>query len=196
MKKAILLVLLSLAAHLGAVAQFGLGMRDTRYLNVNYTIAERFNVELEHSIFAEKFKYQHVRLSASYTLPIKHFELAVKPYFGTLYSGDYCDVGALLSVRYRPVRPLTLCGTFNPHYDSGLKYKTCFMLGAECVVYRALSVVAHYTTIPEYRESERRVRAGLRLDVNSLWVQPLLSIPVKSGETKSLRVAVSMGYRF
>ena len=196
MNKRIIVFVLTSVACLTAMAQFGIGMRDTRYLNINYTFATRFNAEFEHSVFAEKFKYQHVRFSGSYTLPVKNFEFQAKPYFGTLYDGDYYDVGAFLCVRYNVVKPLMLCGTLNPHYDSGFSYKTCFMLGAECKVYKDLSVVAQYTTIPEYRQSEKRIRAGLKLDVGRLWVQPLLSIPVESGKTKSVRVAVSMGYQF
>lgn len=187
---------LMLMVSLTSLAQFGLGMRDTRYVNVNYTFKNRMGIELEHSVFSEKFKYQHVRLSAFYTLPVKKFEFQVKPYFGTLYCGDYYDLGAFVNARYHVLKPLVLCGTFNPHYDSGFEYKTCFMLGAECNVYKALSLVAQYTTIPENRESEKRVRAGLKFDVSRLWVEPLVSIPVEGMSHKSVRVAVSMGYQF
>ncbi len=196
MKKCVLFVVLSFVMSLTSLAQFGVGLRDTRYVNVNYTFKNRMGIELEHSVFSEKFKYQHVRLSGFYSLPVKNFEFQVKPYFGTLYCGDYYDLGAFVNARYRVLKPLVLCGTFNPHYDSGFEYKTCFMLGAECNVYKDLSVVAQYTTIPEYRQSEKRIRGGLKFDVEHLWVQPMISIPVESGKTKSVRVSVSMGYQF
>lgn len=181
---------------LSAAAQFGIGLRDTRYVNVNYTFARYFNLELEHSVYAEKFKCQHIRFAAAYTRDVSNWRFQAKPYFGTLYNGNYYDLGALATVQYRPIERLALEGTLNPHYDSGLKYKTCFRVGATCQVYKALSLVAQYSTIPEYRESEKRVRAGLRFDVDHLWVMPLLSIPVESGKTKSIRVAVGCGYQF
>lgn len=191
-----LVVSLLLLVSLSCFAQFGVGMRDTRYVNVNYTFKNRFGVELEHSVFSEKFKYQHVRLSLSCTMPVNRFEFQVKPYFGTLYCGDYYDVGAFLNASCRVVKSLLLCGTLNPHYDSGFEYKTCFMLGAECNVYKDLSLMAQYTTIPENRQSEKRVRAGLKFDIGRLWVEPLVSIPVEGRSHKSVRVAVSMGYQF
>ena len=111
---------------LSAAAQFGIGLRDTRYVNVNYTFARYFNVELEHSVYAEKFKCQHIRFAAAYTRDVSNWRFQAKPYFGTLYNGNYYDLGALATVQYRPIERLALEGTLNPHYDSGLKYKTCF----------------------------------------------------------------------
>lgn len=194
--KHIFTLLLLLCSVTNAAAQFGLGLRDTRFVNVNYTFANHYNVELEHSFYNEAFKLQHLRLSFTYMATIKHFTIKCKPYFGITYNAAYHDAGALVNAAYRIGR-VGLDATLNPHYDSGLKYKTCWGVGASCRVYKQLSIVAQYTTVPEYRQSENRFRAGFRIDVDRLWVMPLLSTCVDrfdKWKTKGMRVSVSMGW--
>ncbi len=181
-----------------ASAQFGLGLRDTRFVNINYTFANAYNVELEHSLYDEAFKLQHLRLAFTYQTDIKHFTIRCKPYFGTTYNTAYYDFGLQASVIYHIGR-VQLGATINPHYDSGLKYKTCWSAGAACRVYKIFSVTAQYTTVPEFRQSENRIRAGFRVDTKHLWVMPLYSFDVGSSEvwrTKGKRVSVSLGVTF
>ena len=55
--------------------------------------------------------------------------------------------------------------------------------------------MAQYTTIPEYRLSEKRVRAGFIFSYKELQVTPMLSIPVGE-EIKSMRILCSFQYKF
>ena len=195
MKRNVLILLMMSLACFNLSAQLGLGLRDTRFVNVNYTIGGKYNIELEHSLYNEKFSKQHVRLSFSYKTDISHFTIKCKPYFGTIYSADYCDLGVRLGATYHIGR-VDLGADINPHYDSGYKYTTCWRAGASCRVYKELRLVAEYTTIPEYRESEKRVRAGFRYGTERLWVMPLFSTCIErfdSWKTSGLRVSVSMG---
>lgn len=64
---------------------------------------------------------------------------------------------------------------------------------------KIFSVTAQYTTVPEFRQSENRIRAGFRVDTKHLWVMPLYSFGVGSSEvwrTKGKRVSVSLGVKF
>lgn len=178
-----------------AAGRVELGLRDTRFIYATWNINHHFNIGLEHSVYSEKFKLQHIRIAAAYRTSIKDFSIECKPYFGTVYNGDYYDLGAQITAGYRIAGRLTLEATVNPHYDSGYEYKTCWRAGATCRIWRELSAVAQYSTVPEYRQSEKRVRVGLRFDTERLWIMPLLSISVASGQSKSPRVAVSMGWR-
>lgn len=196
MKRILIAVLTAAMACTAAVAQrVELGLRDTRFIYAKWNITNHFNIGLEHSVYSEKFKLQHIRLAAAYHTAIKNFNIECMPYFGTVYNGDYYDLGALLTAGYRIAGRVTLEASVNPHYDSGLEYKTCWRAGATCRIWRELSAVAQYSTIPEYRQSEKRVRLGLRFDTQRLWVMPLVSISVAGGQSKSPRIAVSMGWR-
>lgn len=189
-------LLVVIATSITGYAQVYLGLRDTRYINVGYAFRSGFSIELEHSVYAEKFKYQHLRGSVAYGRRWGKVAVSVKPYVGLIYTADYYDLGAQVRLDYRPVQRLALTGVINPHYDSALNYKTCFAVGACCKVYRELGIVAQYTTVPEFRESEKRIRAGLSVDLGRLLVQPLLSIPVGGGNNKNVRVAVQMRFGF
>ena len=131
----------------------------------------------------------------SYRTDISHITIKCKPYFGGNYRADYCDFGVRLGALYRIGR-VGLGADINPHYDSGYKYKTCWRAGASFRVYKELRLVAEYTTIPEYRESEKRVRFGFRYGTERMWVMPLISAGIERYEnwkTAGLRVCVSMG---
>ncbi len=193
MRRFILLLSVVVTATVG-YAQLYLGLRDTRYVNVGYCFNSGVSVELEHSVYAEKFKFQHIRGAVDYANRFGMVEIGVMPYAGVIYTGDYYDLGAYVYARFRPAERLVLAGCVNPHYDSTLDYKTCFMVDASCRLYKELSAVVQYTTVPEFREREKRFRVGVSFDLGRLMVKPLLSIPIGDGESKSVRVAVQMRY--
>ena len=56
-----------------------------------------------------------------------------------------------------------------------------------------MGLIGQYTTVPEYRMSEKRIRAGFIFKDNNLSVSPIMSIPAKK-DFKSMRVLVSMDY--
>ncbi|MCU6768970.1 hypothetical protein OCV73_08445 [Barnesiella propionica] len=175
--------------------EFSLGLRENQFVFFSYTLDNEWKAKIEHSVFIEKMGFQYIRATVGYGRQIKNFNVSLDPYFGVTYNRSFYNAGASLSVGYEPWKKIAVTGVFNPHYDSGLKYNTCYSLGLIGNVYKAISVVAEYTNIPEYRQTEDRVRAGLLFKVPHLYVKPVVSVPVK-GNHKAVRILTSFGYTF
>ena len=110
-----------------------------------------------------------------------------------LYNQNFYDVGADLQMNYSFVNRIDLFANVNPHYDSGYEYESNYGAGASVRLYKGMYLVGQYSTVPEYRTSEKRIRAGFIFKENNLSVTPVISIPAKK-EFKSMRVLVSMDY--
>lgn len=176
-------------------AQVFLGIRDSRYFQAGYQFEHGTYLNLEHSAFSEIFQYQKIRLGGGYTHNRKDFTLDTNLYGSTLWNGGYHDAGLYIMGDYRIRKPWKIDVALNPHYDTELGYQTCFFVGTSVNVHRDIALTAHYSTIPEYRESEKRVRIGAKLKVANLWVHPVISIPATK-DTKNFRVLCSMRYLF
>lgn len=176
-------------------AQVFLGLRDNQYVSVGYTYRQFWSVKLEHSVFSQEFSTQYVRFMLGYRHCGERIGIEVIPYYGTLYNGDFYNVGVEFSGQWRMLRNWGIECTANPHYDSGYDYKTCFMVGTNLHLYKAISAVLQYSTIPEYRMKEERVKFGFEFKVNELCVIPLLSIPIDSSG-KNMRVLCNLRYQF
>lgn len=83
-----LLLALTLLVGCSAFAQWSVGVRDTRYVNVSYTFHKHWSAKLEHSVYSEKFQYQYVRLYMSYKHRIGRFLISGEPYFGMTYKNS------------------------------------------------------------------------------------------------------------
>ncbi|MDO4319710.1 MAG: hypothetical protein Q4C34_03970 [Bacteroidales bacterium] len=195
--KRIFLLILSVSSIIAACAQIDAGLHNTRFIYGGYTFADHYRVALSHSLFSEKFGFQQIGLSAEYFGDFGSLGYEAKAYCATAWNGDYRQAGGVVGVNFTPLNVLHLIGRINPHYDSGYKYKTCFSLGASVDLNSSIDVHASYTTIPDYRKSEKRVHAGFGLRSGRLTVIPEVSIPV-AGEQKykNLRVLVSLNYCF
>ena len=144
-------------------------------------------------MFPEKIGFQYVRAIAEANFSIEHLMISYKLYSGLLYNQNFYDVGADLKLDYTLVNRIELFADVSPHYDSGYEYKTNYGVGTSVRLYKGMWLVGQYTTVPEYRMSEKRIRAGFIFKENNLSVTPVISIPVKK-EIKSMRVLVSMDY--
>ena len=194
LKHRIIIVLL-LCVGYSASAQIHIGLRDNRYARIGYTLKDSYLFTLEHSIYSEKFGFQKARLYVGYKHNWKNLGIQANLYASTLWNGNYQDCGVLATAHYRIFNPWIVYATLNPHYDSEYDYMTCFTVATDVEVIKGLALTAQYTTIPEYRLSEKRVRAGLHLSYGNLSVTPLLSIPT-DGNTKSIRVLCSFSFSF
>lgn len=192
MKK--ILFILALVLGTQCFAQVNLGLRDTRYAQLGYTYKDRWSATLEHSIYSEHFDNQKVRLYLGYHNTWNWFTLNVQPYASTLWNGNYQDVGTLLNVDLRVLHRWHVDATINPHYDTQIGYSTCYSAGTKVTVTEQVAIVAHFTNIPEYRESEKRIRAGLEFKVLNLIVTPELSVPVE-GQQKTIRALCGFNYK-
>lgn len=192
-----LLVLIALLLPLGAAAQFEAGLRNSRFVNVSYTLRDHFSFRLEHSVYAEKFGFQEVGLSAAYRNEWRGLGYGVRVSGSTSWNGDYQHAGLKAHLSYSFFRRLLVFGCVNPLYDTDYKYKTCFSAGASCNIVKGIDVLASYTTVPDFRKSEKRVHAGFMLRSGQLYARPVISVPI-TGNTrfKSLRVLASLGWTF
>ena len=181
-----------------------ISMRDSRFIQFQHTFMHHWPVMLEHSIYSEKISLQHFRIHAGYQHQILEDRLTMEflGYFGSTHKGSYQDYGAFVRMAYRfdADDNYSLQGILNPHYDTGLDYKTCFAFSTYVGFCKVAAFYLEYTTIPEFRQSEERVRTGARIRINSpqygtLAVTPMLSIPLQQRYEK-IRLHVNFTYQF
>jgi len=205
-----ILLFMLMAVLVKSNAQISVGFRNSHFASVQYTFANHTAVAVEQSLFAEKLQCQHIRLYGIYP-PLQltsRINLSGEAYFGTTYNGSYQDMGAVVTANAnifhgnneKATGRTNIYASVNPHYDTTLKYKTCFAAGFETHLCRSISFVSEYTTIPEYRQSEQRLRCGFRFFImsqnyGSLSVQPLVSIPLEELPQNS-RFHVNFTYTF
>jgi len=176
-------------------AQVALGLRDNQYVSAGYTYHKSWNIKLEHSVFSQKLSTQYVRLMLGYKHCWNNIGIEATPYYGTVYNRDFYNTGVMLNGYWQMLRNWRMECTVNPHYDSGFDYETCFRVGSALHLYKAVSAVLQYSTIPEYRMKEKKIKAGLRFNADKLYVCPMLSIPVD--ETgKHVRLQCGFEYEF
>lgn len=187
---------LSVASH-HISAQVSIGLRDSRYANISYACARGFSATFEQSIFAEKLPCQYFRIYAGYRTELGRVECTLRPFYGMTYNNIYRNLGAMVDARLPIAGPFALYGTLNPLYDSTFGYTTCFRAGALVRVTDDIAVKGDFNTVPEYRESEKQLRAGLEFNVGNLSFSPMISMPVEgNGKYKSLRVLAGFTYTF
>lgn len=191
MKKFIAVLILLLAQSL--MAQIYLGLRDNRYAGIGYVFSSKYDLKIEQSMYPEKLGFQYVRLNANANFSAADLMLSYKLYYGLLYNRDYHDVGGNFRIGYNFIKRLNVYADVNPHYDSGYDYKTNYGFGLKAKVYKGAGFVVGYSTIPEYRQSEKRIRAGLIFEENTLSVSPVISLPAEKDLT-TMRVLVSIDY--
>lgn len=174
--------------------QIYLGMRDNNYAYCGLTIKNKFNVSIEHSLYSEKMSYQKIRLYVGYQQNLGDFNLKVSPYISSVWNGMYKDYGSMIDCSYNIFDFAVGDITFNPHHDSGFGTDFNYMVGIKCKVYKDLWITSHYSCIPEFRSSEKRVRLGILISVGQLSIEPCLSIATE-GKT-IVRSFCSFKYNF
>ncbi|MDE6464103.1 MAG: hypothetical protein K2L16_05680 [Muribaculaceae bacterium] len=196
MKKTLLTLILALVA-LTASARFSAGIRDSRYVYGSYIPLPGLSVGLNHSLYSEKAGFQRVGLHVGYGMDFaKGFHWHATAHAATTWNGNYQLVDADITMAYT-YRRLGLKAGIQPRYDSGLGYTTCWQAGASLRIVKQISILAAYTTIPEFRMSEKRLRGGFSFNVANLTVTPELSVSLdRSTRFKNLRVLMSMNYNF
>lgn len=199
MKKIFLtLFLLLTVMSAGAGCRFSAGIFESHYVYGTVSPVKNLKFKLEHSLYTEKMGWQRITAGASYgthfLTPGLRWEAGVQG--GTTWNRNYQVVWGYGKLAYDH----SIWGieaTVQPHYDSELHYKTCWQAGGHISINRSIAVVACYTTIPEYRMSEKRVRGGFEFKTGKLSVRPELSFSVDGGDSsKNMRVLMSMNYDF
>ena len=199
MKKSILFILYLIVTSVSS-AQVSIGMRDTRYVNVSYLLKDHWEAKVEQSINAGNADYQNTKIYLGYRhdLVSNTLHLSASPYYTIGWTPNYTQFGALLNTRWEPLKHLNLLATINPHYDNMPGYKTCWLAGIAVPINDEIAIIAKYSTLPEYRVSEKRVRCGLEFKVKNLYVTPEASVSLEDGTAglKAVRMCVNMSYTF
>lgn len=183
-------------------AQFSIGMRETKYINAAYTLNDKYQFKIEHSIYSSKFKQQYIRTYIGYQKALNDkWKISTIPYFGITYNGSYYNCGCIINAKYYILKWLHIQTYINPHYDSFYKLKICYANNINIYLNKNIYFFCEYTTIPEYRESEKRCRTGLIFHMNipgtktELSVLPMLSMPIED-KIKTLRLQTNMNFTF
>lgn len=193
----ILAIALTVWALCLSASGFEAGMRNTRYIFGSYSMSNGLRFEINHSLFSEKLGYQAVGARIGYTRSSGIFSYGAHADASTAWNGSYRIVGATIHGMIAPGKIFFAEAALNPHYDSGYGYNTCFKIGVGANITRQISIMAAYTTIPEYRKSDKRLRGGFGFKVKNLYVQPNLSVPVQGeSKLKNIRVLFDFSYKF
>ena len=195
-RNSLLAAILTLSAT-SAHAQFTVGLKNTRFAEVGYTLKSHYTFQLSHSLFSEKPAFQEVKVTFNYTNAWQDLSYSAAAYGSSTWNGDYKTAGARIGGRYTFAKRFHILGILNPHYDTGYGYNTCFAAGALVNFISAIALRLQYTTIPDYRMSEKRLHAGFDAKVGPLSVSPILSVPLEgSSQLSKFRVLASCSYTF
>lgn len=196
MKRILSVIIMSLLC-VTCFSQISVGIRDNRHVYGQYVLKKKYSFKLEQSVYAEKLGYQTLRGYIGYRSNYRGLVYSAEAYLGSTYNGSYYTTGGFARGRYAFVDRLFVDVALNPHYDSTIGYETCFAVGAGFVITRDIDIVAGYTTVPEYRLSEKRVQGGFDFHVAGLTVSPRLSIGTSGvNKAKTLRALMSFSYEF
>lgn len=178
-------------------AQVAIGLHNTRFADISYTLKNHYTFQLSHSLYSEKPAFQEIRFTFGYRNSYQSLQYHGAVYGASTWNGDYQIAGARIGARYTLATRFHFLATLNPHYDTGYGYRTCFAAGASVNFIRPVALRLQYTTIPDYRLSEKRLHAGFDAKVGALSVSPILSIPLEgSSQLSKFRVLVSCAYSF
>lgn len=177
-------------------AQFYIGLRDSKYAVAGYQWDSGWQVQLDQSIFETNLRSQYIRGGGGFQFyHNRYFDFMASAFAGTTYCNNFYDFGARIDGSYLPLKWLELDAGINPRYDSDYGYETTYLVGLKFHINDEIALLSQYSTIPEYRISEKRARLGLEFKVKNLAVAPMISVPVK-GNTLNLRILVGLKYEF
>jgi hypothetical protein len=178
-------------------AQVSVGLRDSQYLYGEYSWNNGTYLKLEESVFSTNPKYQYLRGYIGFDNIYKVLDYSVDAFYGRVYNGAFYSLGLYMKGGIHFNKFVTLRCIINPLYDSGLDYTTCYEFSPYVRLTNDIRAFVGYTTIPDYRMSEKRIKGGLNFASGNLEVTPYISIPIEgNNRMKSVRVRVSMKYRF
>lgn len=191
------LFVIGVMCSVSAYSRIGVGVRNNRYVYGEYLHKDHYEAGIEVSVFSEKLGFQYVRGRVGYVSDFGNFSVDGKAYYGQSFNRSFYDAGASAHAVFTAADRVFVGASLNPHYDSGYGYATCYEAGLGVNITPEIDVFADYTTIPEYRMSEKRIHMGLDFKVDNLRVSPVLSVGTSASDGgKNVRVLVNFNYRF
>ena len=176
-------------------AQIFVGLRDNRIGVVGYTMKQKYSLFAEQSLYSQKPSTQHIRAALAYNYSIARLDYGGLVYIGGQWNGGYFDYGASVGGKLKIQEFGSIDLVANPHFDSGYQFLICVKAGVTVKITDEIGFIAHYSSIPEFRMVENRIRVGLRFINKRLQVSPVISFPLNE-DPRTLRVLTSFMYRY
>lgn len=170
-----------------------LGVRDNEYARIGYQDRRNWYVIAEHSIFVTKLKNQVINGYAGYKGSLQKLEYDGCLYGGVHYGGMYKMIGGIAEAKYPVLSWCSVFGGVRPHYDTSYGYDTALRVGLSFALHKAISLRGEFTSYPEYRLCEKRIKTGFDFNVMDLKVSPELSIPIE-GNLENIRLLMRFQY--
>lgn len=195
MKKYMLILCIFLCENTIVKSQIAFGLRENIFGSIEFKMQSNVGVKVEHSIFTEVLKYQHVKMSTFYKGSVlkNRMNLNMEPYYGITYARTFYEYGILsgLKINLRP-KFVVEC-IVNPRYDSYYEWDFCYQVGVGGYFVNGIGFFTQYTTIPVYRTRENRLNFGIHIKEGTLDVFPMLTMPLE-WNVKHMRANVSVSY--
>lgn len=176
-----------------------IGIEKNEYLFADYGFKNDIHVGIKHSVKPEDEINQTVQMNASYTAHPYFLNVKVNPFLTTGWKMDYVSVGCRLQVtNSKWAEHVQLGASIIPYYDTDLKYRTCWEVGASVRIYKDIRVFAEMSDKPQYRIAYKRAYIGFDFKVANLQVKPSLQIPIyDSGmRLRHSKICISAAYTF
>lgn len=170
-----------------------LGVRDNEYARIGYQDKKNWYILAEHSVFVTKLKNQVINGYVGYKGTLKELQYNGCVYGGVHYRGLYKMMGGMIEMKYPILSWCNVYGGIRPHYDTSYGYDTAFKAGLSFALHKAISLRGEFTSYPEYRLCEKRIKAGFDFKVMNLKVSPELSIPIENN-IETIRLLMSFKY--
>ena len=177
-------------------AEFSIAMRNSKYGAIGFEYND-IGVVYENSVFIDVLEKQYARLLIYHDFSwTDRIDLRYSLYYGTRYNQDYYDYGGIFEINTRITKhALRFSGIYQPYYDSDLEISHGYSAALSLFPLSEVGVTGGIRNIPDYRETERRVFAGLVFDTPHLLLQPIISTPLRSGAKSVTRLTINFVYR-
>lgn len=170
-----------------------LGIRDNQYARLGYT-HKHWSGVIEQSVFASKFKNQVLNGYLGYNAIYKQLKYNGTIYGGVHYNKLYHSYGLKCEGNYQLTSWCHVKVGLCEHFDSSYGYETTYLGSIGFKLYKEIYLITSYTNYPEYRLCEERIKSGLILKINDLFVKPEISIPIRS-KLENVRLLLSFNYK-
>ena len=193
--KVLAIFLLAISVSFAHSSSYILGMRNSKYAYAGIQPFENWGLVYENSVFMQEFKLQYGRFAFFYVFKAPFdFSGSYAFFYGMRYNNDYYDFGAELDLTYcvHP-RYLQIKGVLQPRYDSDAKGMMGYSILVQTMPLGEVGLFAGFKNLPESREVEQRLFAGVAIESSHVKIMPEISAPVASSFSTT-RASISFVY--
>lgn len=195
MKYFLAILLFAISVSFAQGPSYILGMRNSKYAYAGIKPFQSWGIAYENSVFTQDLELQYGRIALFYVFDAPFgISGSYAFFYGIRYNFDYYDFGAELELKY-DVHPryLQIKGILQPRYDSDAKGMFGYSILAQTMPLGEVGLFAGFKNLPEYRDVEQRLFAGVAFETPHLKVLPEISTPVVTN-LATIRVSISFVY--